>query len=353
MRIACTSPGRPFALALAVLLAIALPGCGGDDDTAKPLRTIYLSVPQHGRLAARGDDMEDAAKLALEQTAYDTPDVRIELKIVDSAEDEQNLRDAAADDSALAYIYFADRPASGAVAGGPVSLDPLLGVSLSPPARGGGSAARPELVTIHLLPSAESSGAALAQAVAAENPERVSLLVGSTEFARAAADGFEAAIAGTSVKVRRGAGATGLNVLTEPSAKTVFGADRPQAPDPGSDGTLVTPALPPSGYPRNGENFFEWFEDAYGRVADRWAVWAYEAVGLSLNAITDAGEQSGEVTRETTHQAAFAITDRFGPVGHYDVLPDGRTTLYTFAIRPWPLDAAAEADDPRVIEVNR
>lgn len=357
MMIARASLCRPLALVLAAGLALALSGCGGD-DADKPARTIYLSVPQHGALTPRGDDMEDAVKLALEQTKYDTPVVRIELKIVDSGEDRQNLREAIADKSALAYIYFDDREAGGrgaggAVAGGPIAADPILGISLAPIAGSGGSSARPELATIHLLPSSESSGAALAQAVAAEAPSRVTIYVGSTEFARAAAEGFKAAIADTPVKLVERKGATGVNAVPEPGRKTVYGADRPQAANPASEGVLVTPALPPAGYPPNGEKFFKWFDDAYGHVPDRWAIWAYEAAGLALNAATDAGEKTGDVTRESTRDAAFSITDRFGPVGHYDILPDGRSTIYTFSVRPWPIDAAAEAEDPGVIEVNR
>lgn len=366
-----------LATALAALMAVAA-GCG-DDDAKLPVRTIYLSVPQQGRLASRGDDMEDAAKLALDQSNYDTPDVRIELKILNSANEAANLERAWADKAALAYVYDGDLYESGGAMNGvkrfgetvaKSNAEPLLGVSLAPAVRGSDAGIAPGLETIHLLPSAADSGAALAQAVAEGAPEKVTLNIGDTPFARHAAAGFRSAISETPIELVQARSGTGINAIPGPGLSTVYGADRPQSPNPSSEGTLVTPALPPAGYPPNGEKFHEWFEDAYGRKPDRWAIWAYEAVGLAMNAITDAGEAIGEtgsagatgstaadgagaVTRQSTRAAAFALSNRFGPVGHYDVLPDGQTTLYTFAIRPWPLDAAAEAEEPRVIEVDR
>lgn len=360
-----------LAVASTTAFALALAGCG-DDTANKPLRRIYLSVPQQGALAARGDDMEDAARLALEQSDYDTPDVRIELKIVDSADEKhsRSILDAIGDKLAMAYITEGGQHERDD--GWGMSTDrALLGISLAPSVKGSDFTSVPGLETIHLLPDAADTGAALAQAVADDAPTAITLNVGSSAFARSAAAGFREAIATADLNVRETRGGTGLNAVVEVGGKqVVYGTDRPQAPNPGSDGRLVTPALPPAGYPPNGERFFEWFEDAYDRKPDRWAIWAYEATGLALNAITDAG--AGEigptermnyvpapatgpagVNRDAVRYSAVAITDRFGPVGHYDILPSRQTTLYTFAVRPWPFDEAAEADDPRVIEVNR
>lgn len=356
-------------LLTACVLAVSIGASGcGDDPSDLPLGTIYLSVPQHGQLASRGDDIEDAVKLALDQTNYDTPDVRIELKILDSADDVANVSRVRRDDTALAYIFDGATYETGRI-GTPIEGDgggaSLLGISLAPASHALDSKIVPGLTTIHLLPSAADNGAALAQAIAERAPEQVMVYVGDSPFARRAAAGFRGAISKTPIELRQTRGGTGINAITGADGATVFGADRPQAPDPTSRGTLVTPALPPAGYPPNGEKFFEWFDEAYGRQPDRWAIWGYEAVGLALNAITDAGEGKGatgatatatddhDVNRDSTREAAFAITNRFGPVGHYDVLPDGQTTLYTFAIRPWPLKPAAEDKEPRVIEVGR
>ncbi|MBI5309444.1 MAG: hypothetical protein HZB14_00215 [Actinobacteria bacterium] len=345
-----------------VAFAAAATGCGG--DSAKlPVHTIYLSVPQHGELASRGDDMEDAVRLALDQTNYDTPDVRIEFVALDSLDPKAARRRAFDDPKALAFISFRN-PAGSERASSSGRSGNLLRISLEP-AEGSGSGfdgdagGRVEASAeglINLLPSAADSGEAIAQAVEQPAPRRAEMIAGSSRFAQDAQAGFLRAIGDTAVKYSAkdpAKGATGFNVVAD--GERVYGADRPQAPDPSEDspGTLVTPALAPAGYPHGGEKFFEWFENAYERQPDRWAVWAYEAVGLALNAITDAGETGEPVTRDSVRKAAFGITNRFGPVGHYDVLADGSTTIYTFGIREWPLDPEAEVDDPRVIEVNR
>lgn len=98
-------------------------------------------------------------------------------------------------------------------------------------------------------------------------------------------------------------------------------------------GQFVTPALPADDYPPAGEDFFESFEEEYGRAPDRYAIYGYEAVGLIVDAL-DRLEKSGQAVNQAAVAAsALAIKDRFGPVGHYDVLPSGQTTLYVFAAR--------------------
>lgn len=362
MRIRAEIIRRAAIAAALVVLTIVFTGCG-DDASKLPVGTIYLSVPQQGELASRGDDMEDAVRLALDQTNYDTPEVRIEFVVLDSLDPKIAQRRATDDPHALAFVSFRNPTGSerASTSGRPGNL---LRISLEPAEGsgsgfdndvGGGEQASAEGL-INLLPSASDSGEAMAQAVEEQAPKRAEMIAGSSRFAQDAQAGFLRALGNTAVKYSAtdpAKGATGFNVIAD--GKRVYGADRPQAPDPSeeSPGTLVTPALAPAGYPRGGEKFFNWFEDAYERQPDRWAVWAYEAAGLAMNAITDAGETGDPVTRDSVREAAFGITNRFGPVGHYDILPDGSTTLYAFAIRPWPIDAETEAEDPRVIEVNR
>ena len=98
-------------------------------------------------------------------------------------------------------------------------------------------------------------------------------------------------------------------------------------------GKYVTPALSEDNFPPAGGDFFEKFGDAYDRAPDRFAIFGYEAVGLIVDALTRV-ERAGEpVSQDSVAGAALAIRNRFSPVGHYDVLASGQTTLYVFEAR--------------------
>lgn len=98
-------------------------------------------------------------------------------------------------------------------------------------------------------------------------------------------------------------------------------------------GQYVTPALAAQNYPTAGSEFFEKFEKKYGRAPDRYAIYGYEAVGLIVDALTRLEKTRAVVTPAALTQSALAIRNRFSPVGHYDVLPSGQTTLYVFQAR--------------------
>lgn len=98
-------------------------------------------------------------------------------------------------------------------------------------------------------------------------------------------------------------------------------------------GQYVTPALSEDNFPPAGGDFFEKFDDAYGRAPDRYAIFGYEAVGLIVDALTRVENAGDSVTQQSVAAAALAIRDRFSPVGHYDVLPSGQTTLFVFEAR--------------------
>ena len=95
----------------------------------------------------------------------------------------------------------------------------------------------------------------------------------------------------------------------------------------------VTPALSADNYPPAGREFYEKFENKYGRAPDRYAIYGYEAVGLIVDAITRLEKAGAPVTHTSVAKSALAIRDRLSPVGHYDVLPSGQTTLFVFQAR--------------------
>ncbi len=99
------------------------------------------------------------------------------------------------------------------------------------------------------------------------------------------------------------------------------------------DGRYVTAALAADEYPPAGSEFFKKFTDKYGRVPDRWAIYGYESVGLILDAMARLMDKGVPPTQRTVAREALSIRDRFSPLGHYDVLPSGQSTLYVFQAR--------------------
>ncbi len=98
-------------------------------------------------------------------------------------------------------------------------------------------------------------------------------------------------------------------------------------------GRYVTAALAAHAYPPAGSAFFEKFVDKYGRAPDRWAIYGYEAVGLIVDAIARLAEQGTPPSQRSVARQALAIRDRFSPLGHYDVLASGQSSLYVFQVR--------------------
>jgi hypothetical protein len=339
-----TRPGfqRFAAIAAAAcvsLTALGLAGCGSAQKTL-PTLEIAIAMPTRGELAGRGSDMYDAAKLALMQTNFDTPDH--ELKLVAAAK---------AGPSPTAVIN--------ALAEDHLAAQDILRVNLSiPPVK------RPAN-TIWLLPSGFTEGQAVGQFIASGGVVSAGFIPGSS-----AAAAVQAGYA--SVLRRSGIAATGspANHPKLPLSVGYSGVNAASADDPTTPGTppgtFVTPALSPSSYPPSGKRFFKSFKDEFGHEPDRYAIFGYEAAGLIVDAIQRAEKAQEAFTAATgdpnstasyaalnwsqvVHKSAFSIKNRFGPTGHYDVLPNGSTSNYVFQAR----GEDAPPEDASIIEVQR
>lgn len=121
------------------------------------------------------------------------------------------------------------------------------------------------------------------------------------------------------------------------AASGVPGSKKAEIDDPLVPGTpkgrYVTAALSAHSYPPAGTAFFKKFDEQYDRAPDRWAIYGYEAVGLVVDAMTRAEDAGLPITQKNVAQQALAIRNRYSPLGHYDVLPSGQTTLYIFQAR--------------------
>jgi ABC-type branched-subunit amino acid transport system substrate-binding protein len=343
---------RLVACALAcALLACGAGGCGGKKQLTT--RSIYVSLPLSGPLKQRGIDMADAARLALKVTNFNTSESLLKVRVLDSAGSasavKKNIDRATADSSSLAYVSGLDAE-SALATGAADACCGLLQLALAPaPSDAVKRPARTANI-IWMLPPAPAEGRALAQYIASAGQTAAGFFGYGSEFANGVAAGFSAGIRRNGIKqLQLAASASRSPFVGAGSGKFFVQADEPATIAQPGPHTLVTPALAPEAYPPAGERFFRLFEDEYGRKPDRFAIFAYDAMGLVVDAIERVEGDHQPTTRQTVTDEAFAIKDRFGPAGHYDILPSGRTTLYLLQAR----GGNAPAGPASIIEVQR
>ncbi len=354
------------------MAGLALAGCG--EQAAGPPATIHVAVPLSGSLGGRGRDMERAVRMAIDESGGVEGDRELRLVVHDAGEEGElgdAARSAVRDSRSVALIGglspAATLRASGATGGaeGLLLVSPAGATGLDPKRYGSDSAlgrAGDRAVTV--APSEYALGDAIAQAAATAGSERIEwfgdgLPKTVVEGMRAGAHQGGLGIAEAGPGPCPKPGVTRVNAVEAAGEQTAFaavhcagasilvadaatGALEPQA---WNGRRLMTPALAYDDLPPAGRAFYDAFEEQHGHTPDRWAIFAYEAAGLVLQAIEDAQDGSGQVTRETVRDATFAVENRFGPVGRYDVLPDGRTTLGTFAVRELPLSDRGDKGD--------
>ena len=97
--------------------------------------------------------------------------------------------------------------------------------------------------------------------------------------------------------------------------------------DVGAKVKVVIATLPASEYPPEGQRFFDEYTSEYGESRpDPYAIYGYEAMSLTLDAIRRAAEQ-GEVDRASVIEQLFATKDRDSVLGTYSIDENGDTTL--------------------------
>ncbi|MGH2907280.1 MAG: ABC transporter substrate-binding protein [Solirubrobacterales bacterium] len=320
---------RRAAAAACVLAALSGAGCGKQQQAD---RTIYLAVPLSGPLAARGADMAHAVTLGLQQTNYDTTGTRLKLKVIDSAR-RLDIGAAASDQRAVACIGGLSITAVQSIARAD-SAAGLLQVALAPAPSVATTASARTANVIWQLPSAPGQGDALAQYIAGAGQRQIGFFGDGTAFSGAVRGGFDAGIARAGIEpVALGRIAKGAPVVGAGNTKGFVAADDPANPNDSGPHTTITAGMTEDAYPPAGERFFDAFVKRFGHDPDRFAIYAYEAVGLVLDAIDRTEDAGGAVDRTNVTRSAFSIRNRFGPVGHYDILPSGRTSLYIFQAR--------------------
>ena len=99
-----------------------------------------------------------------------------------------------------------------------------------------------------------------------------------------------------------------------------------------ADRTKVTVAtLDPKEYPAEGQKFFSEFETEYGdKTPDPYAIYGYEAMNLTLDAIERAGDKGSD--KAAVVEALFATKDRESVLGTYSIDENGDTTLTDYGV---------------------
>jgi branched-chain amino acid transport system substrate-binding protein len=87
--------------------------------------------------------------------------------------------------------------------------------------------------------------------------------------------------------------------------------------------------LNPESYPPEGQEFFSQFESEYGeKNPDPYAIYGYEAMRLSLDAI----ERAGSTEKQDVLKAFFDTKDRQSVLGTYSIDENGDTTLTDYGV---------------------
>jgi branched-chain amino acid transport system substrate-binding protein len=88
---------------------------------------------------------------------------------------------------------------------------------------------------------------------------------------------------------------------------------------------ITNPTLDPKLYPQSGQDFFKEYKAKYGADPEPYAIYGYEAMGVVLQAITDAGDKGND--RQSVIDAFYKIKDRQSVLGTYSIDENGDTTL--------------------------
>jgi branched-chain amino acid transport system substrate-binding protein len=93
---------------------------------------------------------------------------------------------------------------------------------------------------------------------------------------------------------------------------------------------LTTPALSDASYPPAAANALADYRRRFGEEGGAYALYGYEAMSVVLEAIRRAGARGND--RTTVIRSFFATRQRRSVLGTYSILPNGETTLSTYAI---------------------
>jgi branched-chain amino acid transport system substrate-binding protein len=88
---------------------------------------------------------------------------------------------------------------------------------------------------------------------------------------------------------------------------------------------ITAPTLDPKAYPPAAQEFYKEFKAKYGKDPEPYAIYGYEAMAVTLEAIKAAGDKGND--RQSVVDAFFKTKGRESVLGTYDIDENGDTTL--------------------------
>jgi branched-chain amino acid transport system substrate-binding protein len=88
---------------------------------------------------------------------------------------------------------------------------------------------------------------------------------------------------------------------------------------------ITNPTLDPKEYPPAAQDFFKEFKAKYGKDPEPYAIYGYEAMGVTLDAIKNTGDKGND--RQAVVDEMFKTKGRESVLGTYDIDENGDTTL--------------------------
>jgi ABC-type branched-subunit amino acid transport system substrate-binding protein len=316
----------------ALLLALLAAGCGvGGSASIEAPVTVYVSLPLTGPQAPGGLDAADGARLALEEAGGKAGSLQVSAHFLDDADGKSwnpvavgaNARQAAQDSSAAAYIGELDsEPTRASVPitndAGIVQVSPGAGaVDLTGPAAGypdspdryqpSGSANFARTV-----PSDEVVVEAAAQWASELGATRATVGSDGSPFQNLAASEFKSAAAEHGVQVVAGAAPGDASYDAAAQRLSVNGSlyelsaelDAKELPDKEFD-----------------TRFAQRFHHGPGPSA----AYGYEAMGVVLQAISEAGTDASSF-RDNVREEVFGMHRDGTVLGSYAITSEGDTT---------------------------
>jgi branched-chain amino acid transport system substrate-binding protein len=330
----------------ALVLALLIAGCGiaGTAKIEAPV-TVYISLPLTGPHGSEGRDAADGARLALEQAQGKAGSIQVRATFLDDAKGKvwdpvvvgANARQAVQDSSAAAYIGELDsEPTRASV---PITNDAGLvqvspgagGVDLTQPAAGYPDSPdryRPSGTPnfARTVPSDAVVADAAADWVSELGLKSAFAIAGDTPFQNLMANEFSSAATehGIQVQVATGSGGGKAAIVYYPGGVTSTGGQilqqsgRPLPPRRELRAELATANL-------QSRSFLGRFMERFHRPPDPYAAYGYEAMGLVLQAIREAGTDASSF-RDNVRNGVFGAQRDGTVLGSYAITDDGDTT---------------------------
>jgi ABC-type branched-subunit amino acid transport system substrate-binding protein len=333
------------AFAALSLVVLAVTGCGitGSSKIEAPV-AVYVSLPLTGDRGSEGRDAADGVRLALEEAQGKANPLQVRAHFLDDARGKpwdavavgENARAAAQDHTTAAYIGELDSEPTRASApitnqAGIVQVSPGAGaVDLTAPAAGYPDSPdrfRPSgSVSFARTVPADDVVIEAAAAWASElGVTSAAVTSDGSPFQDLAASEFRSAAADHGITVSPGKPAGKVAVAPGGAARAVYepGSARLTVYGATTQRLEVSGELDPSLLP--GKTFPGRFSQRFHRAAGPYAAYGFEAMGLILQGIRDAGTDASSF-RDDVRNAVIGAHRDDTVLGSYSITSEGDTT---------------------------